>query len=160
MSVSGNVLKKKIRVGRLEKYFILFFHFILKWCKKCKNVGLICHTVRACPAIPPLFLTIFSTILCSIIVHLPNKHHMKVSTRLSKYIIVVTFHVNKWHHRRDRILSGFARHAAGCCLHNSAYLKERNLLCVKMKQVGYFSSESFYFILIYKRNTKNRYLSI
>ena len=36
MSVSGYVLKK-IRVGRSEKYFILFFHFILKWCKvqKC-----------------------------------------------------------------------------------------------------------------------------
>ena len=30
MSVSGYVLKK-IRVGRSEKYFILFFHFILKW---------------------------------------------------------------------------------------------------------------------------------
>ena len=35
MSVSGNVLKK-IRVGRSEKYFILFFHFILKWCKMQK----------------------------------------------------------------------------------------------------------------------------
>ena len=35
MSVSGNMLKK-IRVGRSEKYFILFFHFILKWCKMQK----------------------------------------------------------------------------------------------------------------------------
>ena len=107
-----------------------------------------------------MFLTIFSTILCKIIVHQPNKHHIKVCTSLSTYIIVVTFHVNKWRHRRDRILSGFARHAAGCCPHNSAYLKEINHLCVKMKQVGYFSSESFCFMLIYKRNTKERYLSI
>ena len=36
MSVSGNVLRK-IRVGRLEKYFILFFHFILKLCKMQKD---------------------------------------------------------------------------------------------------------------------------
>ena len=35
MPVSGNVLKK-IRVGRSEKYFISFFHFILKWYKKQK----------------------------------------------------------------------------------------------------------------------------
>ena len=38
MSVSGNVLKK-IRVCRSEKYFILFFHFILKWCKMQKQSG-------------------------------------------------------------------------------------------------------------------------
>ena len=35
MTVSGNVMKK-MRVGRSEKYFILFFHFILKWCKMQK----------------------------------------------------------------------------------------------------------------------------
>ena len=27
---------QKIRVGRSEKYFILFFHFIMKWCKMQK----------------------------------------------------------------------------------------------------------------------------
>ena len=27
---------EKIRVGWSEKYFILFFHFILKWCKMQK----------------------------------------------------------------------------------------------------------------------------
>ena len=32
MSFSGNILKK-FRVGRSEKYSILFFHFILKLCK-------------------------------------------------------------------------------------------------------------------------------
>ena len=36
MSVSGNMLKK-IRVGQSEKYFILFFHFNLKWCKMQKG---------------------------------------------------------------------------------------------------------------------------
>ena len=35
MSVSGNLLKK-IRVGRSKKYFILFFHLIMKWCKMQK----------------------------------------------------------------------------------------------------------------------------
>ena len=39
MSVSGNVLEK-IREGRSEKNFILFFRFILKWCK-CTNEVLI-----------------------------------------------------------------------------------------------------------------------
>ena len=31
-AVSGNMLKK-IRVGRSEKYFTLFLHFTLEWCK-------------------------------------------------------------------------------------------------------------------------------
>ena len=35
MSVSGNVLKK-IRVGKLDKYFILFFQFFLKCCQMYK----------------------------------------------------------------------------------------------------------------------------
>ena len=43
MSVSGNVLKK-FRVGKYEKYFILFFHFILNGVK-CKKVFLICYVV-------------------------------------------------------------------------------------------------------------------
>ena len=109
--------------------------------------------IERIPQFRHMFLTIFSTILCKIIEHPPNKHNIKVSARLSKYIIVATFHVNKWRHRRDRILSRFARYAAGCCPHNFAYLKEINYLWVKMKQVGYFSSESFCFMLIYKRNT-------
>ena len=94
--------------------------------------------IERVPQFRHMFLTIFSTILCKIIVHSPNKHHIKVSARLSKYIIVVTFHVNKWRHKGDRIISRFARYAAGCCPHNSAYLKEINHLCIKMKQIGYF----------------------
>ena len=31
-------------IGRSEKYFILFFIFILKW-RKCKNMVLICNIV-------------------------------------------------------------------------------------------------------------------
>ena len=34
--------------------------------------------IERVPQFRHMFLTIFSTILCSIIVHLPNKHHMKL----------------------------------------------------------------------------------
>ena len=110
-------------------------------------------SVECVPQFHHMFLTIFSTILCKIIIHPPNKHHIQVSAGLSKYITVVTLHMNKWRHRRDCILSRFARYTAGCCPHKSAYLKEITHLYVKMKQVHNFSSELFYFMLIYKRNT-------
>ena len=44
MSVSGNV-PKKFRVGREEKYFILFFSFYFENGVKCKNVVIICQIV-------------------------------------------------------------------------------------------------------------------